>query len=510
MTQERLAMRKIKEILRLKWEAGLSNRAIARACKISNSTVSETVQRARAAGLSWPLPEELGEDEVYQRLFPKSAPAAVAVGRQLPEWTEVRQEMSKRGVTLRLLWQEYREKYPAGYGYTQYCEHYRSWCQQVEPSMRRVRTGGEELEVDYAGMTVPVVDPESGETWEAQIFVATLGASGYTYAEAQHSQELEQWIGGHVRAFTFLGGVPKILRPDNLKSGVKKANYYEPELNPSYQEMAIYYKVAVLPARPYKPKDKPKVENAVQNVERWVLAPLRKCTFFSLADLNRAMQPLLKALNARIMQHLGQSRQELFLELDQPALQPLPIEPYEFAEWKTVRVNIDYHVVFDKHYYSVPYTLHRPPVEVRATERMVEIFYLGKQVAIHPRSRKPGGFTTCPDHMPSRHRFVAEVTSEYLLRQGQAISPITAQLIQAILVSRPYPEQAYRTCLGVLSLSKKYPLSIVEQACQRALLGQLLSYGLLKAELEALASTHHPNQDPLPAHDNIRGRNYYQ
>ena len=251
MSQERLAMRKIKEVLRLKWEAGLSNRAIARACKISNSTVSITVRRARDAGLSWPLPAELGEEEIYQRLFPRPTPAADASGRLLPEWAAVRQELSRRGVTLKLLWQEYREKNPEGYRYTQYCEHYRRWSKQVEPSMRRVRVGGEELEVDYAGMTVPVVDPENGETWEAQIFVAALGASGYLYAEAQHSQGLVQWIGGHVQAFTFLGGVPKILRPDNLKSGVKKANYYEPELNPSYLEMAQHYKVAVLPARPW-------------------------------------------------------------------------------------------------------------------------------------------------------------------------------------------------------------------------------------------------------------------
>jgi transposase len=264
----------------------------------------------------------------------------------------------------------------------------------------------------------------------------------------------------------------------------------------------------VLPARPRKPKDKPKVENGVQNVERWVLAPLRKHTFFSLADLNQAMRPLLKALNERTMQHLGKSRRELFVELDQPALQPLPEQPYEFAEWKTVRVNIDYHVAFDKHYYSVPYTLRRPQVEVRATERMVEIFYQGKQVAIHPRSRKQGGFTTCPAHMPSRHRFVASISSEYLLHQAQTLSPAITQLIQAILASRHYPEQAYRTCLGVLSLSSKYPSEIVEQACQRALQGQLLSYGLFKAELEALVSTHH--QDPLPAHDNIRGSEYYQ
>jgi len=508
MSQERLTMRKIKEILRLKWEAGLSNRAAARACKVSNSTVSLTVQRAKAAGLAWPLPEGLGEVELYELLFPKPSQASAAPGRQMPDWAVVRQELGKRGVTLKLLWQEYRAKEPDGYGYTQYCKYYRHWRKAVEPSMRRARVAGEELEVDYAGVTVPVVDPESGEIWEAQIFVSTMGASGYTYAEAQRSQELVHWIGGHVRAFAFFGGTTKILRPDNLKAGVKKANYYEPDLNPTYQEMALYYKVAVIPARPYKPKDKPKAENSVQNVERWVLAPLRKRTFFSLADLNQAMRPLLKALNERTMQHLGKSRRELFVELDQPALQPLPEQPYEFAEWKTVRVNIDYHLAFDKHYYSVPYTLGRPRVEVRATERTVEIFHQGKQVAIHPRSRKQGGFTTCPAHMPSRHRFVAGISSEYLLHQAQTLSPAITQLIQAILASRHYPEQAYRTCLGVLSLSSKYPSELVEQACQRALQGQLLSYGLFKAELEALASAHH--QDPLPAHDNIRGSEYYQ
>jgi transposase len=508
MSQERLTMRKIKEILRLKWEAGLSNRAIARACKVSSSTVSLTVRRARIAGLAWPLPDELGEAGIYQLLFPKSGLASAAPGRQMPEWAEVRQELSKRGVTLKLLWQEYRENYPDGYGYTQYCEHYQRWSKAMEPSMRRVRIAGEELEVDYAGVRVPVIDPESGESWEAQIFVATLGASGYTYAEAQHSQELEHWIGGHVRAFAFFGGVPKILRPDNLRSGVKKANYYEPDLNPSYQEMALYYQVVVLPARPHKPKDKPKVENGVQNVERWVLARLRKRTFFNLAELNQGMRPLLKALNERTMQHLGKSRRELFVELDQPALQPLPAQPYEFAEWKAVRVSIDYHVAFDKHFYSVPYPLRHSRVEVRATERTVEIFHQGKQVAIHPRSRKQGGFTTCPAHMPSHHRFVAGISAEYLLREAQVHGSTIAQLIQAILASRHYPEQAYRTCLGVLNLSTKYPASLVEQACQRALQGQLLSYGLFKAELEALANLH--TQDPLPIHDNIRGSQYYQ
>jgi transposase len=362
--------------------------------------------------------------------------------------------------------------------------------------------------VDYAGLAVSIVNPESGETRQAPVFVATFPASDYVYAEVQPSRELCHWINGHIRAFTFFGGLPKILRPDNPKTGVKSPNYYEPDLNPTYQEMAEYYQLAVLPARVRKPRDKGNVENGVQNVERWVLAPLRHQTFFSETEANRAIKPLLEKLNDRLMAHLGKSRRQLFEELDRPALQPLPTKPYEYATWKAAKVNIDYHIVFEKHYYSVPHTLIHQRVEVRASERIVQIFHKGQQVAIHPRSRVAGRFTTCPAHMPSNHRFVAELNADWILLQAQAIGPHTAQYLAALLHSRSFPEQAYRSCLGVLSLARKYPGSFLETACQLLLDAHLLSYVDLKSELERQACRSISDQSSV-VHENIRGETYY-
>ncbi len=512
MTQERLSVRKIREILRLKHEVGLSNRAIARACKLSNSTVGEYLRRAREAGVSWPLPEGLGEEGLYRQLFPE-APREAETDRPLPDWEEVRRELSRKGVTLRLLWIEYREKYPEGYGYTQFCEHYRRWNKTHALAARLPRKGGEEMEVDYAGLTVPIANPETGEVRQAPVFVATLPASSYLYTEVQPNQQACHWINGHVRAFAYFGGVTKILRPDNLKTGVKSPSYYEPDLNPTYQEMAEYYGVAVLPARVRKPRDKGNVENGVQNVERWVIAPLRHQTFFSEAEANRAVKPLLEALNGRKMEHLGQSRRELFEELDRPALRPLPERPYQFATWKKARVNIDYHVAFEKHFYSVPHTLVHQEVEVKATERMIEIFHQGQQVALHPRNAASGRFSTRPEHMPSHHRFVLELDAAWLLKQAEAVGPRTVQIITALIQARPYPEQAYRACLGVLSLARKYPTPLMETACQRALEAHLLSYRDVKGELEALTQPSPAAPEatvPLPAHENIRGKTYYQ
>lgn len=509
-------MRKIKEVLRLKWETQLSNRAVGRACKLSCSTVSEYVQRATRAGLSWPLPEGLGEDELYGKLFPERSRASQEQ-KPLPDWEAAHRELRKRGVTLKLLWVEYREAYPDGYQYSQYCEYYRRWSRQLQPSMRLPHKGGEELEVDYAGMTLSIVNPETGEVTQVQIFVAALAASRYTYAEAQNGQSLPNWIGGHVRTFAFFGGLPRLLKPDNLKVGVKSPCYYEPDINPSYQEMAEYYGVGVLPTRVRRPKDKATVENAVQNVERWVLAPLRNRVFFSLADVNQAMKPLLAALNDRRMEHLGKSRRELFEELDRPALRPLPDHPYEFATWKTATVNIDYHVEFERHFYSVPHHLMQARVDIRATEWLVEIYHQGRQVAIHPRSSLPGKYSTRSEHMPSNHRFVLDTSSaahgtpERFLHWGEQVGPFTAQFIAAILASRRYPEQAYRSCLGVLSLSRKHDPKAMETATERLLNARLLSYRDLKSELEALdKAAVDPEQAPLPTHENIRGETYYQ
>ncbi len=508
MTQERLSVRTIREILRLKYENKLSNRAIARACRVSNSTVGEYLARAERAGVKWPLAEPWSENELYAKLFPEEEKSEAISTRPVPNWDEVHRELSRHGVTLMLLWQEYRAKHPDGYGRTQFFEHYHAWNQVHTTSMRLPHKGGEEMEVDYAGMTLPITDPESGEVTQAQVFVAVLPASNYTYVEIQPTQELQHWLAGHVHAFEFFGGTPKILRPDNLKSGVKKPNYYEPDLNPSYQELAEHYHVAVLPARVRKPRDKAHVENGVQNVERWILAVLRDRTFFSIAEANRAIVPLLHELNQKEMQHLGKSRRQLFEEVDQPALLPLPEHVYEFARWKNARVSIDYHVAFEGHYYSVPHTLVGQEVHLRVTEQLLQVFHREQQVAIHPFNDAQGKFSTNPDHMPSHHKFVLNTDSDWLLREAAKVGPHTAAYMTAVLRSRPYPAQSFRTCLGILDLAKKYLPPQMEIACQRLLNPKLLTYQDLKSELEHLPID--PTLPALPVHEHVRGDQYYQ
>ncbi|MCL4561944.1 MAG: IS21 family transposase [Chloroflexi bacterium] len=508
MPQERLSVRKIREVIRLHYEAGLSNRAAARACQVSNSTVGEYLERAKKAGLGWPLPEELSDEGLYRQLYPEESGDKPVTDRPVPDWEDVHRELSKRGVTLTLLWQEYREKHPNGYGFTQFRVYYQRWNKAHTNTMRLPHKAGEEMQVDYAGMTLAITNPETGEISRAAVFVATLPASSYTYVEIQPSQELQHWLGGHVRAFSFFGGLPKTICPDNLKTGVKSPNRYEPELNPSYQELAEYYHVAVLPARVRKPRDKAHVENGVQNVERWVLAPLRNRTFFSVGEANRAIAPLVQALNQKEMQHLGKSRKELFAELDQPALRPLPERPYEYAIWKTAKVNIDYHIAFEGHFYSVPYTLVRQEVRIRATEFLVAIFHDGQQVAIHPHSHAQGRFTTRFEHMPSNHKFMTGMNEDWFLQEAGKIGPQTCAYLSALLKSRQFPQHAYRSCLGILDLARRYARPQMETACQILLADHLLSYRDVKNELERLAAT--TSETALPAHENVRGRSYYQ
>ncbi len=511
MAQKGLSMRKIEEILRLKWEQGLSHRAIAKSCRISPGSVSNYLQRAKAAGLRWPLPEELGADKLEALLFPHER---LPVGRVIPQpdWRTVHKELKRKGVTLNLLWYEYRQEHPDGYGYTQYCHHYRAWAKQLKPVMRQRHKAGEKLYVDYAGQTVAVIDPETGEIREAQVFVATLGASSYTYAEAHWAQDLPNWIGAHVRALAFFGGVPEVLVPDNLKAGVTRPNLYEPDLNPTYQEFARHYGVAVVPARVRKPQDKAKVEVGVQVVERWVLAPLRDRRFFSLGELNQAIRKLLEGLNGREMKHVEQSRRELFAELDQPALAPLPVQAYEFAFWKKARVHIDYHIAFEKHHYSVPYTLVGQEVDLRATEKMVEIYFQRTRVASHPRARTKGRFTTQKEHMPPAHQAYQDWSPERFLRWAAEIGAQTQALIAAVLEARRHPEQAYRTCLGILGLAKRYTPPRLEAACVRANAAGIRSYrglrNILDNHLDQVALDPAPPTS-LPTHANIRGENYY-
>jgi len=511
MSQERLSMRKISEALRLKWVVGLSNREVGRSCHISHSTVSEYLKRAEAAGLKWPIPETLDEDGLYRLLFPERVVDA-APTKLLPDWEQVRKELKKRNVTLRLLWSEYREGRADGYGYSQYCDLYRRYVKKLDPPMRQNHKAGEKLFVDYAGDTIPITQSETGEVSQAQVFVAVQGASSYTYAEAQSSQQMANWIGGHVRAHLFFGGVTQILVPDNLKQGVKSPCWYDPDLNLTYQEMAEYYGVAVIPARVRKPRDKAKVEVGVQVVERWIMARLRNRTFFSLVELNQAIRPLLKDLNERKMEHLEKSRRELFEELDQPALRPLPEKPYEYATSKTARVNIDYHVDFEKHLYSVPFTLVHEEVRIRASERMVEIYHPSQRepVAVHPRSHVPGRYSTLTAHMPPKHQKAGEWSGERLVRWASEIGPHTAQLIQSILSSRQHPEQAFRSCLGILRLSGQYAHPLMETACQEAYEAKTLNYRGVRAVLEMLQPVSTPQTTPLPSHENIRGNSYYK
>ena len=512
MAQERLTMRKIREVLRLKWECGLSNRAIARSCSISHSTVGEYLRRAKEAGLGWPLPTDLEEDMLFAFLFPKPSPPGSRV-IPCPDWSLTHTELRKKGVTLRLLWVEYREAHPDGYGYSQFCALYRRWAKRLNPPMRLSHKGGEKVFVDYAGQTVPIVDRQTGEVRQAQVFVGVLGASNYTYAEAHWSQELPNWIGAHVRLFAFLGGVTEIVVPDNLKAGVKHPCRYEPDLNPTYQDLAQHYGTAVIPARPRKPKDKAKVEVGVQVVERWILARLRKRTFFSLADLNQATRELLDELNKRPMEHLGRSRRQFFEMLDQPALKPLPEQPYEFAVWKKAHVNIDYHIQFEKHYYSVPYTLIHEELYVRAAESTIEIFFKNRRVASHRRVNSPGRHTTLADHMPPAHQEYQQWSPDRFIRWAQTIGSHTALLVQALLASRRHPQQAYRSCLGLLRLAKRYGEERLEAACRRALPAGIHSYKGVKNILDAKLDQVEPEEAPTvvpPAHENIRGQDYYR
>lgn len=514
MAQEPLSMRKIREILRLKWECRLPNRAVARSCQVGVGTVSDYLQRARDAGLSsWPLPEELGEAALERLLFPDShRPHRVA--RPCPDWSVVHAELRKKGVTLRLLWLEYRGRHPDGYGYSQFCERYAQWGGRLKPSLRLTHRAGEKCFVDYAGPTVPVVDPDTGAVREAAIFVGVLGASSYTYAEAHFGQTLPHWIGAHGRMFAFFGGLVEVLVPDNLKAGVTHPCRYEPDLNPTYQDFAAYHGVAVVPARVRKPRDKAKAEVGVQVVERWILARLRHQRFFSLAALNQAIRALLDELNRRPMRTWGKSRRELFEGLDQPALRPLPARPYEFAVLAHAKVSIDYHVEFDHNFYSVPFALLRQPVLVRATERTVEILHRGTRVASHPRALGSRGFRTDPEHRPPAHRAHLEWTPERFRRWAAKIGPATDQLIEARLASRAHPEQSFRACLGILGLAKRFSEARLEAACVRALTYGIHSYKGLKNILDHHYDCIDAVQDSAPAtpaaHPNVRGTTYYQ
>jgi len=506
-------MRKIREVLRLH-SLGLTQCQIARSCSIGQSTVSAYLKAADAAGIQWAGAAEWDEQKLVAALLPKQPPIAPATRLPAPEFATIHLDLQKhKHLTLQLVWEEYQSANPGGYRYSRFCELYQHWRKKRDLVLRHEHRAGEKMFVDYAGDTVAVRDPTAGESRDAQLFVAVLGASNYTFAEATWTQGLGDWIGSHLRAFGFFGGVTEIVVPDNLKSGVTKACRYEPGVNRTYEEMAAHYGVAVIPARPRKPRDKAKAEAGVLVVERWILMALRKRTFFSLGEVNDAVGELLTRLNARPFRKQEGSRQTLFDTLDRPALRPLPSERYSYGEWATARVNIDYHIEFDRHWYSVPYQLTQREVEIRASAATVEIFHRGERVASHLRSAVPRRSTTIPAHRPKAHQRYLEWTPSRVLEWVGKIGPSAMAVATRILDSYPHPEQGFRSCLGLIRLTDSYTAERVEASAERALLVNACTYqsvkSILKNNLDGQPVAQPTDATPPIDHPNLRGADYY-
>jgi transposase len=507
-------MRKIREVLRLRFVLGLRQDQIAHSCSIGQATVHRYLQKAAAAGVSWPLPEDWDDRRLDELLFPSRPERTHPQLRPVVDFAEIhRQLQTHKHLTLQLLWEEYRESHPDGYGYSRFCELYQRWSRNQDVVLRQEHRAGEKMFVDWAGPTVPVYDRQTGATTPASLFVAVLGASTYTFACATLNQTLPNWIDCHVRAFEYFSGTTKLIVPDNPRTGVDRACRYEPDLNRTYHEMSQHYGMAVMPARPRKPRDKAKVENAVLVAERWIIAALRHRKFFSLAELNEAIAGLLERLNHRPFRKREGSRASLYAELDRPALQPLPAERYVMAEWKTVRASIDYHVEVDRHYYSVPYQLAGQQLEARSTTTTVEIFHGGKRIASHVRSGAAYRHTTIKEHMPKSHQAHLEWTPSRLIHWGESVGPATAQVIRIVLESKPHPEMGYRACLGIMRLAKTYSAARLEAASQRALQLQACSYqslkSILKRSLDRQTTLASEAGKSGPAHENVRGPHYY-
>ena len=512
-------MRKIRTILRLHFEAGLSQRQIATSQHIGYGTVSNYLNRARKAGLSWPLPEGMGERELGSALFPPSK-----TGRETdfatPDFLNLQRELMTKGMTLLLLWQEYRESHPDdGYSYSQFCHHYNDWLGTQKRSMRQVHIAGEKCFIDYAGSTVPIVNAATGEFVKAQIFVAVLGASGYTFAHASQSQTEADWIYSHNAAFAFFGGITEIVVPDCLRSAVTTPHPWVAKINPAYQSWADYSGTVIIPARARKPKDKAKAELSVLLVTRWILMRLRHHTFFSPGQLNEAIAQLLVSLNERPFQRLPGSRKNVFEAIERQALKSLPACPYEYVDILNARVNIDYHIEYKRHYYSVPHNLVKTQVEVRASAKLLSIYARGKRVACHPRSQVRAGYTTLTEHMPSTHQFMAEWTVERFESWAGDIGDSTLAVTQVQLRRKRLPEQSFRSVLALLGLVKKYDRVRLEAACRRALeigsptrtsVESILKQGLDKKPLDAARDTDPQDDLFLQEHENVRGSEAFE
>ena len=505
-------MRQIRESLRLHLQAKLSYHEVGRTLKISKSVVGKYMSLARVAGVDWEIAQTLSDEELQVRLFRATLPRNSK--QQLPDFAAVHQELKRSGVTLQLLWEEYAKDNVLAFKYTSFCVKYREWAMGLKRSMRQTHIAGEKLFVDYAGQTVPIIDATTGEITQAQIFVATLGASNYTYACATERQTTADWIGAQVQALEFFGGVTRLIMPDQTRSLIKNPDRYDPQNNRLYEEFAAHYGCALLAARPAHPRDKPKVENAVLVVERWILARLRNRKFFTLMELNHAIALLLNDLNQRPFKKLPGCRRSAFELLDAPALQPLPTKRFEIFRWKSAKVNIDYHVEFERHYYSVPHSLVRTSVEIRATATLVECYASNQRVAVHARSHLIGKHTTIAEHMPAAHRAHLEWTPQKLINWGLSVGVSTGSVVTWQLEHRSHPEQGYRACLGLQRLAREYTPHRLEAACTRAVAIRALTYrsvaSILKSGLDRQKNLPSTTAGTSPVHENIRGADYFR
>jgi len=507
MANERISMRKIKEVLRLRFGIGLSCSQVARSLKIGKTTVGEYETRFEASGLSWPLAQDM-DDAALEALFfrkePKENPRPAIPLEYLTK------EMKRPNVTLLLLWEEYKKAHPDGYQYSQFSKLYRDYQKTLSVSMHQDHKAGEKLFVDFSdGLWIR--DVATGTLIPVRLFVAVWGASSYLFARATQGEDLRSWIDAHIKCFEFFGCVPKAVIPDNLKAAVTKACRYEPDLNPTYADLAAHYGFCVFPARPYRPKDKAKVENGVLLAKRWIVARLRNRVFENLADLNQAIEELVIAFNDRLMRKLCTSRKVLFLELDRPHASAMPEHVFEFAQWKKVRVSVNYHIEFEKHFYSVPYTLIHRELELRATLTLVQIYKDGQRIYSHPRSFQRFGYTTHKGHMPPSHQKHLEWTPERILHWAGKHGPAVREMVEKILAARVFPEQAYRSCLGIIRLAPRFGSERLERACRRALDYSSLHYRSVKNILQRGLDriTELPPVRTMIPHENLRGPGYY-
>lgn len=518
MPAVRINMRKIKEVLRLKFEASLSHQQIASALGISKGVVTKYVGLAVAARLDWATVESMDEGSLERRLLALPVPSDTFVR---PDYAQVHRELSGKGVTLMLLWEEYCAQVGEQYSpdnpikawrYSQFCENYRQFAKRLKRSMRQVHRAGEKLFIDYAGPTLPLYEGEQ-EVGRANLFVAALGVSGYCYCLATPAQTTVDWLSATAKALDFYGGVPQLIVPDNPRALVTVADRYEPKLTQTVQDFARHYGCSVLPARAYHPQDKPKVEMSVLLVERWILARLRKQRFASVQQVNEAIAPLLSWLNQRAFQKLPGSRASVFAQFDAPALNALPRQAWQWAVFKTVRAHIDSHVEFEGHRYSVPNALVGVQLELRVTAQAVEVLHRGERVASHMRCAHKGGYTTVVEHLPARHQHHAQWSPERLMDWGQRIGVACAATVEKLLKRQSHPEHAYRACLGLLSLSKRYGQDRLEAACTLALSLGTSKYthirDILVNRRDLLQASTAPEWT-APAHAHVRGANYYQ